>query len=226
MVSATPAAPLPDRRTQAERTALSDQRMFESACALICAHGTAGTTLKAVGERAGYSRGLASHRFGTKAELFAFIIRRLGEQWIGTLNSAVGKRRGYAALSAALSAHGRLLETGAEPIRAFYILWFESLGPDSPIHATVQHVHQRRRDDVIAWLTPALAAGEIRPAVPLEQIADHFCAAITGIVYAWLIEPSAPPSAITAQHDTLTTTLRTLLNPQARVPATVTRNAP
>ena len=213
MDNATVTAPPTDRRTQAERSALSDQRMFASACALICAHGTAGTTLKAVGEQAGYSRGLASHRFGTKAELFAFIIRRVGEQWIATLNEAVGQRRGFPALSAALTAHGRLLQSGEAPIRAFYILWFESLGPDSPIHATVQHVHQRRRADVVAWLTPALAAGEIQPALPLEAIADQFCAAITGIVYGWLLEPAAATSGILAQHDALTGMLHALLNP-------------
>ena len=52
----------PERRTQAERTALSDARMLDAAVSLICERGTAGMTLKEVGERAGYSRGLASYR--------------------------------------------------------------------------------------------------------------------------------------------------------------------
>ena len=53
-------------RTQAERTALSDRRMLEAAIRLIIERGTAGTTLREIGERAGYSRGLASYRFGNK----------------------------------------------------------------------------------------------------------------------------------------------------------------
>jgi AcrR family transcriptional regulator len=54
-----------ERMTQAERTALSDQRMFDAAIKLISQHGTQGTTLKAIGELAGYSRGLANSRFGS-----------------------------------------------------------------------------------------------------------------------------------------------------------------
>ena len=61
--------------TQAERTALSDQKMFEMAIELVNERGTAKTTLKDIGEGAGYSRGLASYRFGSKdglwMELFA-----------------------------------------------------------------------------------------------------------------------------------------------------------
>ena len=50
------------RLTQAERTALSDTRMVETAIDLIVQHGIEGMTLKEVGEAAGYSRGLAGYR--------------------------------------------------------------------------------------------------------------------------------------------------------------------
>ena len=57
----------PKRRKQAERTALSDRLLTEAAIELLVKHGLHGTTLQGVGERAGYSRGLATHRFGSKA---------------------------------------------------------------------------------------------------------------------------------------------------------------
>ena len=47
------AKPRAVRRTQAERTALSDARMFDAARQLIVEQGTHATTLKEVGERAG-----------------------------------------------------------------------------------------------------------------------------------------------------------------------------
>ena len=49
--------------TQAERSALSDQKMFEVAIDLVNERGTAKTTLKDIGEQAGYSRGLARNQF-------------------------------------------------------------------------------------------------------------------------------------------------------------------
>ena len=64
----------PKRRKQAERTALSDRLLTEAAIELLVKHGLQGTTLQGVGERAGYSRGLATHRFGSKAGLFAKVL--------------------------------------------------------------------------------------------------------------------------------------------------------
>ncbi len=63
---------------------------------LICAKGTTRTTLKEVGVVAGYSRGLASHRFGTKDQLFTFIVRSVGELWLKELRLAVKDESGRA----------------------------------------------------------------------------------------------------------------------------------
>ena len=71
-----PAAKQRKRRTQAERTALSDQRMFDAAISLINERGTQKTTLKEIGELAGYSRGLANYRFGSKEGLWREMARR------------------------------------------------------------------------------------------------------------------------------------------------------
>ena len=62
------------RRTQAERTEISDNRMLEAAVELIVDRGPAATSLKEVGLKAGYSRGLAGQRFGSKDKLFALCI--------------------------------------------------------------------------------------------------------------------------------------------------------
>ena len=69
-------------RTQAERTAESDARMLAAAVQLIVERGADGMTLKDVGEFAGYSRGLAGHRFGSKAGLFSALVRSVGEDWL------------------------------------------------------------------------------------------------------------------------------------------------
>ena len=75
--------------TQVERSALSDARMADAAVALICERGAGGTTLKDVGLLAGYSRGLASYRFGSKAGLWSFLVRTIGEEWLTELGEAV-----------------------------------------------------------------------------------------------------------------------------------------
>ena len=69
------------RMTQAERTALSDQRMFDAAITLISEHGTQKTTLKEIGELAGYSRGLANYRFGSKEAFLDELFRVFQMLW-------------------------------------------------------------------------------------------------------------------------------------------------
>ena len=96
------------KRTQAERTAHSDALMLQSAIRLIVERGTAGTHLKDVGESAGYSRGLASYRFGNKAGLFTFIVHTVGDDWLRELSAAVREKNGLPAILAASFPLGKL----------------------------------------------------------------------------------------------------------------------
>jgi AcrR family transcriptional regulator len=57
----------PRRRTQAERRAAARDRLLQAAAELIAECGLPAVTLAQVGERAGYSRGIANHHFGTKS---------------------------------------------------------------------------------------------------------------------------------------------------------------
>ena len=189
-------------RTQAQRTALSDARMLDAAVGLIVEKGADGTTLKEVGEFAGYSRGLAGYRFGSKANLFSYIVRSVGEEWLRELGQAVENKVGIEAIIAAADAHYHFVLQAADRIRAFYILWFISIGPDVEFKQVIAHVHERRQKDVEAWIESGVAAGKVRKDIDVRVIADQFCAAIIGIVYQWLVAPDAHES-IKQLHDGL-----------------------
>lgn len=190
------------RRTQAQRSALSDARMVDAAVALIATRGVAGTTLKEVGELAGYSRALAGWRFGTKSNLCAAVVRTVGEEWLRALRQAVESKRGLAAIHAATDAHFSFVRDGADRIRVFYMLWFDSAGPDPELKQVIANVHERRQRDVEAWIAEGIAAGEVRHDAEVKAIAAQFCAAIIGIVYQWLVKPQAH-AEISALHEGL-----------------------
>ena len=78
------------RLTQAQRTEISDMRMLDAAIALIVERGPAATSLKEVGLKAGYSRGLAGQRFGSKDNLMAFVLRNVGDTWLQQLKIETG----------------------------------------------------------------------------------------------------------------------------------------
>lgn len=165
--------------------------MLDAAVKLIVERGTSGTTLKEVGELAGYSRGLASARFGTKAALYSFIVKAVGDEWLDTLRGAVREQSGLAAICAATDAHYRFVRDGAERIRAFYSLWFDSIGPDADLKQVISNVHERRQRDVEVWIVQGIECGNVRADVDVAAVAQQFCAAIIGIVYQWLVTPDA-----------------------------------
>jgi AcrR family transcriptional regulator len=66
----------PNRRTQAQRRAESDDRLLSAAAEIIAGEGYLALTLERVGERAGFSRGLASRKYGSKDGLIEALIRR------------------------------------------------------------------------------------------------------------------------------------------------------
>src|SRR5690349_499331 len=86
------------RRTQEERTAMSEQSMTEAAVSLLVERGIAGTTLAGIGERSGYSRGLVTHRFGSKAGLLAHVHDSIAAEWLRRVQAVVGRATGVAAL--------------------------------------------------------------------------------------------------------------------------------
>ncbi len=178
-------------RTQAERTALSDQRMIEAAIRLICERGTAAATLKDIGETAGYSRGLASYRFGSKASLFRAVCRHVSDEWVARLDEALDGRSGLDALVRTIDVHRRFVEQSPDALRAMLILWFESIGPEAQYRANVAQVHKAQRAEAARWVRDGIADGQIRADVDPRRFAEQYCASIYGIVYQWLVDPDS-----------------------------------
>ena len=179
------------RRTQAERSALSDQRMFDAAIRLIIDRGTQKTTLKDIGEGAGYSRGLAHNRFGSKDGLLLELFTRFDARWKEHLNGYVGVKTGISAVRAAARALRDFLGLESDYMRGMYILWYESLGHDSEIRTRLADHHRIYREDARRWIERGIQAGEIDPRVNAKQFAVQYCAFIFGTVYQWLVQPEA-----------------------------------
>lgn len=185
------APPNPQRRTQAERTALSDARMFETAMLLIVEKGTQNTTLKEIGERAGYSRGLASNRFGSKEALFNQLVLGFNDKWANELRRFVGEKSGLSAFMAALEAVEYFLLNHSVEMQALYILWYESISSHTAVRRRLAANHLAYRRDSERWVRQGIEEGTIRPSIDPVCFAVEFNAFIFGLVYQWLINPSS-----------------------------------
>ncbi len=179
------------RLTQAERTALSDQRMFDATIALVNERGTQKTTLKEIGERAGYSRGLAHYRFGSKDGLMLELFERFDQRWKSHLAQYLDGARGLVAVRQAAIALRDFLGKESSYMRAMYLLWYECLGHESDMRRALAEHHALYRRDAQRWVEQGLASGEIKPGTDPAQFAIQYCAFIFGIVYQWLADDEA-----------------------------------
>src|SRR5215813_8243223 len=102
---ATPQTRTGGRRRQADRTATTRRRILRAALGLVADHGYDRASLAAIGERAGYSRGIVTACFGSKADLLASVVEDMLERWgHRSLRPAVGASVGSDALAAAIDA--------------------------------------------------------------------------------------------------------------------------
>ena len=178
-------------RTQAERTAISDKAMFEAAIDLILERGTDKTTLQAIGEKAGYSRGLATYRFGSKAGLFDEICKSIGRHWLDYLNEGVGDQIGVAAMCPALDSFFQFVSDYPRDARVLQILYCGAASPAAEYRQTSVNIHDRQRQDVAEWVRAGIAAGRIRPDVDADSVAAQYIAYISGMTYLWVIDPES-----------------------------------
>lgn len=199
MAKAEAASPAPLRRRQADRAALSDRLLMEAAIELIVKIGIHGTTLQAVGERAGYSRGLATHRFGSKAGLFGRVLQVASVDWLQRVQQAVDKRVGVDALCAATDAAEKFIRERPEEVRAMYLLWFLSIDPSAEYMSNIATVHKAQRRDVAQWVKAGQQAGLVDPDVDPVRVAEQYAASMAGIVYQWLANSDMPLSAMFQQ---------------------------
>lgn len=185
-------AAVPVKRTQGERVALSQRRMTQAAIRLLTEQGIAGATLAAIGERAGYSRGLATQRFGSKAGLLAYVHDTLAAEWIGRMRATVGEAVGIEAMERVITALTGFIAEAPEEIRALYLLRYVSIDPTAEYRANVAKVHRAQRRDVQQWIEAGQTKGDVAGHLDAELVAEVFCATVDGIVYRWLVNPGIP----------------------------------
>ena len=175
--------------TQAERTAKAETRMVRAAIELLNETGIRGTTLVAIGERSGYSRGLATHHFGSKAGLFRTVLKRLSAAWSRKLTRALAGKSGLEAVEIAIDTHLAHVLRHPEYIRVQYMLWGSAIDPSSEFKPNVTEFMQIQRESVAGWIADGQQRGEIRPDLSPTRLAEQYYGALIGITKQSQVSP-------------------------------------
>jgi AcrR family transcriptional regulator len=179
------------RLTQAERSALSDTRMFNAAMQLISQQGANRTTLKEICETAGYSRGLATYRFGSKDNFLQELLKHFNHAWVDQLRSYTEDKQGFEAFMAAIDALEDFLVEYHRYMRGGYTIWYESIGGESTIRNQLAQNHRRYRADVELWMRDGIEQGSVRADLDVENLAFLYLTFVSGTIYQWLVAPEA-----------------------------------
>jgi len=182
--------------------------MVNATIELLNTVGLAGTTLIAIGETAGYSRGLASHHFGSKSGLFRKVLKHITAVWTEELESNLEGKDGLKAILAALDAHRDHMLHFPHHARAMNILWSASFDPASEFKPNVVEFHRLQRAGAAAWVIEGQEKNEISADVNPRSFAEQFYASLLGLNFQWLVNPGID---LKASIDTLKQNIVALL---------------
>jgi AcrR family transcriptional regulator len=175
------------RRTQQERREQAEAALLNAAAELAVERGVRSLTLARVGERAGYSRGIVTHHFGSKQALIERLARATQAGFVPGLG---GLPPGLDRLLRLINGYVGALGQVAVLNRAFLLLWAEAATePElAPIFRDRDDAFRADlRDDVQA----GIADGTIRPDVTPAEAAVEVVGQLRGIALQRLLDPRA-----------------------------------
>ncbi len=175
---------------QKERSSLSTRRLLDAAGELISEGGYAAMTLAAVGERAGYSRGLVTARFGSKRELVEALVERITTVWNARyVQPGTVGRSGLDGLLLTLDAIRAQSERDPRDLRTLYALQFEALGQVPELRSHFVEFHRTMRADMAGFVRRGLRDGSVVAGTSPKAEGAAVVGALRGIGYQWLLDP-------------------------------------
>lgn len=198
------------RRSQAERRDESQRRLLTATADVVAADGVAAATFDAIGRAAGYSRGLATQRFGSKQGLIEALIAALHDQQDEMLLAHhLDEHRGLDALLEYVDLYLSHLGDGTGA-RAYFMLLAGAVADANEQRALFAGSHRAVQGRLAGLIRRGQAAGDIRTDLDPDTAALMVGATLLGASIQWLTDPDTDLDGI---RRTSLTTLRRAFAP-------------
>jgi AcrR family transcriptional regulator len=172
------------------RSRLSTKRLLHAAGDQVAESGYASMTLATIGERAGYSRSLATARFGSKAKMLEALVDHIVERWsITTVLPRTEGRSGLDALMVMLEAIRDQYHRDPRSLRVLYALMFEAVVPGVELKPRFVELHRGLRDNIATTIRRGIDDGSIVADVYPAVEAEFIVSVLRGAGYQWRLEP-------------------------------------
>lgn len=188
--SSTSHRPPSPRLSQAQRRDASERGLIEATMEVVATRGASAATFEAVGAAAGYSRGLAAQKFGSKGGLIDAVIGHLH----GARQDLLAAERvdDLPALDAIEHFVVSLLHelAHANGGRAYFMLMAAAIADLSPARDAFAESNERVRLWLETVIRTGQARGEIRADVQPAPAALIVGATLLGLGMQWLVAPA------------------------------------
>ncbi|MCK9878723.1 TetR/AcrR family transcriptional regulator [Frankia sp. AgPm24] len=195
-------AAAPRRRTQLERRAESEEALLDAAADLVAERGVDGASLARIGSRAGASRGLPTHHFGSKDALVARLAQRAQDR-IDEQNRAnaardglhTGNSRGLDLLLLSVTTYLKRFENPDSDDRALIVMW----GATFPVEASVAGMVDAERRSRDGW-TELIESGQRDASIRTDIDARTSAVLLQGLIRGLAANLMADPHLVAQGH--------------------------
>jgi AcrR family transcriptional regulator len=209
-VTAVPAVDSPNRRVR--QAAETRQRLIDAAAVRFARTGYTATTVAAIGEEAGVSRGLVNFHFTAKENLLHAVIEQLVADLEREMFPAAQPEDPLAALAVLVDAHRRFLVEQPDRARLLFRLQAEALNPALRLSAFGE-LHERWIERTRPWWQEGIRTGQIDADLDHEAVTTFTIGALRGVALEWLLAPDSV--AVEGAYTHLLRSLRAGLLPEA-----------
>ena len=174
------------RKARSER---SSKHLLQAATELIAEQGYSATSIAQIAQKAGYSHGLVSQRFGSKSDLIRLLAREFQNYFaIDRLQPALKEKTGLDGLIVLIETYLDTVAGSGTLGRAYYELFGESIVLVPEIHETFVQADRNFRDLLRKTVRAAIELGEIPTEVDVASLASVVLSIVRGTSMQWLLD--------------------------------------
>jgi AcrR family transcriptional regulator len=192
------------RRTQQARRAEAEQGLLAAAAELIGEIGPTAVTLANIGERAGYSRGLATHHFGSKGAMMQRLVDSVTEQFLRSIFLEHQSDSAFAQVLGLLDTYFQTMADLKPVNRARLVLWADAVATPSPeVRAAMLAADRQFRAGLAAGLVRGVVAGEFPDDIDASALATVVIAMLRGVALESLLDDQVDLRACRSEIEAL-----------------------
>jgi AcrR family transcriptional regulator len=175
------------RRSQADRTRASREKIIQAATELFAQHGFRGAKMSNIAKAAEMTEPGLLHHFPSKIHLLMGVLEerdRIDSERMRTILEKNGNH--FVEAWTKLVEHN---ETVPGLVQLFTLLVAESISPDHPAHDFFIQRYQSKRKNMTQRIMQAQEAGRVRSDIPAKTLTVLIFAVMDGLQVQWLLEP-------------------------------------